>query len=87
MANAEESALVDYMQRVSKETWAETNPRLQKYIKEEMERFNSKSRESPAKSSLSSTRLGFAHHGSYSKCDLAGTNEIMRGDFLTLSSD
>ena len=66
------------MKGVASESWAKHNHRLQQFIQEQIQKAP-KSTKTPTDSS---SRLGFGHHR-YSKVDLAGTNEVVNGLYLS----
>ena len=78
VAEEEENSLIEYMKEISQEKWASDNKRLQKFIQHEL----LKPRKRNEKKQINTTnRLGFTNDG-YSNVELAGTNEIQKGDFL-----
>ncbi|KAJ3273560.1 hypothetical protein HDV01_004327 [Terramyces sp. JEL0728] len=78
---AEDMKFKTYMQDVANERWALKNPRIQEYVKRQLRKHE---REKVVHSkSKTHHRLGFQGH-QYDSIDLAGTNEIAKGNYLDI---
>ncbi|KAI9094725.1 hypothetical protein DFS34DRAFT_651963 [Phlyctochytrium arcticum] len=82
----ESSKLHAYMRSVAAEPWAKDNARLQTHVHEETSRSKNHRPWRLADKYILDTgrRLGLTNTKSYHPIDLATTNEIGRGDFLTI---
>lgn len=76
----EEEKLLDYMKTFGEEPWAKENIRLKTYIKTQL----SKVPKSKSTKTSTTSRLGFSNNG-YNQLDVAGTNEIVRGNLSTIN--
>eukprot|EP00842_Homolaphlyctis_polyrhiza_P005814 jgi/Hompol1/6233/HPOL_004914-RA len=81
IAEQEDQMLQNYMKQTAQEPWAIKNKRLQKFITDTTRPRPSSAAKKPG--SNTTARLGFANNG-YSKIELARTNEVATGDFLTM---
>jgi hypothetical protein len=87
IAATEERQLHDYMNALSKETWATSNARLQQYVNEETHRPSERApRLADKYRKNTADRLGFETNAHYTKDDLARSNPICTGDFETFVS-
>ena len=82
-AASQNRELEEYMKSVSQESWAISNQRLQKYIREEIDRPKERAPRLADKYRLNTAgRLGFETDAKYKPADLARTNPIVTGEFV-----
>lgn len=73
----------NYMIEVANEPWALKNPRIQEYVKKQLKKSAAMQVKPSKESSKTHRRLGFQGH-QYSVVDLAGSNDIVKGQYLDM---
>ncbi|KAJ3313666.1 hypothetical protein HDV04_001676 [Boothiomyces sp. JEL0838] len=73
----------NYMIEVANEPWALKNPRIQEYVKKQLKKSAAMQVKPSKESSKTHRRLGFQGH-QYSVVDLAGSNDVVKGQYLDM---